>query len=269
MKMEEFGPNDVKKYKDDEDFSAADIDALYNLTDDTLWETSSEAFRPGDHVWMWCEAAGGVRYQHHGIVLYANNYDDKSQKQLQLKIADFTAPDNGTFAIPNSVASESAINSRHRLPHWHGVRVTTYESASEWHKEEYVGDNCADDNMVVLQRVKFLLSNPHLIPKYDLLESNCETVAVWCKTGCFRTFQVQGLVDGGKRNSATVAASSILASSLLGPLALPAIAGAALSFSALLLKENSNESMWRERTKILNDEFQKWQEGQEQGCTIL
>jgi hypothetical protein len=161
------------------------------------------------------------------------------------------------------------VNSHHRLPYWHGVRVTTYDNVSEWQKEEYTADSCADEDVVVVQRVKFLLSNPHLIPKYDLLESNCETVAVWCKTGCFRTFQVAGLVDGGKRNSATLAASSVLASSLMGPLALPAIAGAALSFSALLLKENSNESMWKERTRILNDEFQRWQEGKKQVCIIL
>jgi len=257
---------------DNDDFSCEDIDALYDLNDDTLSTTTTcpKSFHPGDHVWMRCEAAGGVRYQHHGIVLYANNNaDQKHQKQL-LKIADFTAPDNGTFAIPDSIASGSVLNSHHRLPHWHGVRITTYDLLeSEWHKEEYPGHNCADDDAIVLQRVKFLLSNPHLIPKYDLLESNCETVAVWCKTGTFRTFQVAGLVDGGKRNSATVAASSVLASSLLGPLALPAIACAALSYSALLMKENSNESMWRERTKILNDEFQRWQEGQEQVCVIL
>jgi hypothetical protein len=247
---------------DDEDISSEDIDVLYNLIDSS--STDPKSFHPGDHVWMWCEAAGGVRYQHHGIVLYA----DAGQKQI-LKIADFTAPDSGTFAIPDSIASGSTVNSHHRLPYWHGVRVTTYDNVSEWQKEEYTADSCADEDVVVVQRVKFLLSNPHLIPKYDLLESNCETVAVWCKTGCFRTFQVAGLVDGGKRNSATLAASSVLASSLMGPLALPAIAGAALSFSALLLKENSNESMWKERTRILNDEFQRWQEGKKQVCIIL
>ena len=78
-----------------------------------------------------------------------------------------------------------------------------------------------------------------------------------------------GLLDGGKRNSVSVAASSVLASSFLGPLALPAIAGAALSFSALLLKENINESMWKERTRILNDEFRRWQERQNKVCIIL
>ena len=253
---------------DDDDFSSEDIDVLYNLIDDdTLLSSSTTApdessFHPGDHVYMWCAAAGGVRYQHHGIVLYL-------YKQEVLKIADFTAPDSGTFAIPDSIAS--GYSHHHRLPHWHGVRVTTYDNISEWQKEEYnTEDRCADkDPNLVLQRVKFLLSNPHLIPKYDLLESNCETVAVWCKTGCFRTFQVAGLLDGGKRNSVSVAASSVLASSFLGPLALPAIAGAALSFSALLLKENINESMWKERTRILNDEFRRWQERQNKVCIIL
>ena len=211
----------------------------------------SSSFRPADNIWMWCEAAGGVRYQHHGIVLCA--------KGSHLKIADFTAPDSGTFALPGSVASGST------LPHWHGVRVTTVDNVMEWKKEIHV-DRDVDEDNVVLQRVKFLMRNPHLIPEYDLLESNCETVAVWCKTGSFRTFQIAGLLDRGrgKRNdSATIAASSILASSVLGPLAIPAVIGAAVSFSALMIKELDNENKWNERTRILNEEFKKWEESQE------
>ncbi|KAL7455210.1 hypothetical protein ACHAWC_006777 [Mediolabrus comicus] len=250
--------------------------------------TMSPSFHPGDHVWMWCEAAGGVRYQHHGIVLYAGNTTTSNSKQQQqqqmLKIADFTAPDSGTFALPDSIASGSTFNSNHRLPHWHGVRVTTYYNVSEWQKEEYAtreeeDDNnnnnstslfCQDEDAIVLQRVKFLLSNPHLIPQYDLLVSNCETVAVWCKTGNFHTHQVSGFVNGGKRNSVTVAASSVLASSILGPLAIPAVVGAAISFSTFVIKEQSNVNVWRERTKILNEEFERWQERQEQqACMIL
>jgi len=292
------GNNGPANNNDDHDFSSEDtdidIDGLYNLIDHDdeasssptktkTKRTNSESFHPGDHVWMWCEAAGGVRYQHHGIILYV--YENTGPHidvnihvpaSVQLKIADFTAPDSGTFALPDSITSSSASShSHHRrrsLPHWHGVRVATYDNVSEWHKftEQYEDkDDAQVEVRVVLQRVKFLLSNPHLIPKYDLLQSNCETVAVWCKTGKFRTFQVTGLVHGGKRNSATVAASSVIASSLLGPFALPAIAGAALSFSALTLKENSHERMWKERTRILNDEFERWQEGQDSGCIIM
>eukprot|EP00957_Ditylum_brightwellii_P096756 7369221-Ditylum_brightwellii.AAC.1 len=65
-----------------------------------------------------------------------------------------------------------------------------------------------------------------------------------------------------------MASSSVLASGLLGPIAIPAAVGGALSFLALWIKEKNNESMWKERTKILNDELQKWQEGQKR-CAIL
>ena len=275
---------------DDENSTTSSSPSTTTATDADEATMSAPSFHPGDHVWMWCEAAGGVRYQHHGIVLYAGNTTTSNSKQQQqqqmLKIADFTAPDSGTFALPDSIASTgSTFNSNHRLPHWHGVRVTTYYNVSEWQKEGYAtrkedddddknNNNsnlfCQDEDVVVLQRVKFLLSNPHLIPQYDLLVSNCETVAVWCKTGQFHTHQVSSFVNGGKRNSVTVAASSVLASSILGPLALPAVVGAAISFSTFVIKEQSNENMWKERTKILNEEFQMWQERQEQqACMIL
>ena len=219
--------------------------ALYNLTDENL---DAPNFKPGDQVYMWCEATG-IRYQHHGIVLYAS--------ANQLKIADFTAPNSGTFALPDSVTSGFRGS---RGSNWHGVRITTYDNVEKWEKEVYTED--ADDVALVLQRVKFLLSNPHLIPEYELLVSNCETVAVWCKTGSFRTHQIAGLVDGGKRNSATMAASSVLASGLLGPLAIPVAVGAAVSFSAFALKERSHENVWKERTEILNMEFDKWRRRQ-------
>ncbi|KAL7505974.1 hypothetical protein ACHAXN_003338 [Cyclotella atomus] len=228
---------------------------IYNLTcEQDAADQCIKKFHPGDHVYMWCEATG-IRYQHHGIVLYASD--------TQLKIADFTAPDSGTFALPDSIASGQQYGS-YRLPQWHGVRITTYNNLEEWEKEEYREEK---DVSLVLQRVQFLLSNPHLIPEYELLVSNCETVARWCKTGSFRTHQIAGLVDGGKRNSATMAASSVLASSILGPLATPVIVGSAISFSALALKERSHENTWRERTKILNIEFDKWRRGQE-GCIV-
>ena len=173
---------------------------------------------------MWCEAVG-FRYQHHGIVMNVENNEgatNSTKKSVTLKIADFTAPENETFALPTSSASnvtntqENALARRmksrkRKLPHWHGIRVTSCDG-SEWHREEYPeqitqqqeGQYQSSDEIgeLVLQRVYFLMQRPDLIPPYELLESNCETVAVWCKTGEFRTHQVTGLLGGGKRNSA-------------------------------------------------------------------
>jgi len=47
-----------------------------------------------------------------------------------------------------------------------------------------------DEAPLVLQRVLFLLAHPEIVPDYDLLESNCECVAVWCKTGTWATLQI-------------------------------------------------------------------------------
>jgi len=81
-----------------------------------------------------------------------------------LTIADFTAPDSGTFAIPDSIASGS-LNSHHRSPHWHGVRVTTYDNVSVWQNEEYTASNSfPDEDVVVIQGVKFYCQTRILSP---------------------------------------------------------------------------------------------------------
>ncbi|KAL9186195.1 hypothetical protein ACHAXT_005433 [Thalassiosira profunda] len=211
-------------------------------------------FRPGDHVWMQCEAIGGIGYQHHGIVVRA--------KSNRLYIADFSAPNQSTIALPTSITSNA--QSGGRMLDWHGVRIATFDAA-EWHKEQYADDEVQDDNELVLKRVTFLLQNPYLIPPYELLESNCETVAVWCKTGQFRTHQIAGLIGGGIRNSAVATGLLAASSVVLGPI--PAVVGAGVSLT-MSLKQSGNENKWRERTEILNEEFEKWQKAQEWGCCI-
>ena len=227
---------------------------------------SSRDFRPGDHVWMHCEAIGGVRYQHHGIVV-------KVLADGRLSIADFTAPNESTIALPTSSPSTSQ-GTGGRMLDWHGVRIVPYDAA-EWHKERYTYEDDdeapppaaadADANDHALQRVTFLLQNPHLLPKYELLESNCETVAVWCRTGQFRTHQVAGLMGGGIRNSAVATGVAAAASVVLGPL--PAVVGAGV-VASMSLKQSGNESKWRERTEILNEEFDKWRKARESRCVV-
>ncbi|KAL7530502.1 hypothetical protein ACHAWF_003403 [Thalassiosira exigua] len=225
-----------------------------------LRDGETRRLRPGDHVSMRCEAIGGIPYRHHGIVV-------KVVDEERLYIADFTAPNQSTLALPTSVTSNSSHRGSGRaVPDWHGVRVSAYD-ASEWRREKCDDDReeAPDDDEVVLRRVTFLLKNPHLLPEYELLESNCETVAVWCKTGRFRTHQVSGLVGGGIRNGAAATGLAVAAAVFLGPI--PAVVGAGWT-AALALKRSDSEHRWRERTEVLNEEFEKWSRAQDSGCAV-
>jgi hypothetical protein len=78
--------------------------------------------------------------------------------------------------------------------------------AKEWNSVEYGASDSEIQNFgagtctaaadyptdVVCARTKFLLSHPDILSKYDILCTNCECVAVWCKTGKFATLQVCG-----------------------------------------------------------------------------
>ena len=95
---------------------------------------------------MKCLTVANYEYEHHGIVVrVGTNY---------LRVADF----------PTSITSTSDNIPNAPTLNWHGVRVTTYENVEEWHKQEY-DDADADTHETVLQRVKFLVQNPHLVPE--------------------------------------------------------------------------------------------------------
>lgn len=245
-------------------------------------------YRPGDHVYMWCESFGGIRYQHHGIVVGVSSCGRK------IDVADFTAPDETTSALPSSSASNVASVSRSSTSSAvddgtdesdegimtassHGIRVVTCE-AEEWHKEDYSDDQESDPS-VVLERVNFLIQRPDLIPKYELLESNCECVAVWCKTGRFQTHQVARLFSNGRRNGALAAATGTAVAATV-PVAVPAAGvwgwfGATTTVSLLSVApwipaigvagvgvwsflSHMHHRNWNDRTRILNDAFETY-----------
>ena len=47
----------------------------------------------------------------------------------------------------------------------------------------------SDPPGLVRSRVQFLLDHPQHLPRYNVIHSNCECVAVWCTTGYFTTVQ--------------------------------------------------------------------------------
>jgi hypothetical protein len=158
-------------------------------------QEDTSPFAVGDHVYMWCTILVVGRYQHHGIVIYVDD-DDKDV----FTVAEFTqivAP--GEFSSASSSLSSSG-NSEDRETTGRMRTVGGRIEGSKWQKVEYESsrENSLDTNTaisrsdpadMVLRRVVFLLENEDLIPPYHVLRSNCECVAVWCKTGRWATLQ--------------------------------------------------------------------------------
>ncbi|GAX09226.1 hypothetical protein FisN_17Lh311 [Fistulifera solaris] len=251
----------------------------------------AKTFVPGDHIYMHCKA-GVLDYQHHGILL---DIRKAPQDGIILKIADFTNNSN-TIALPTSLTSSSlsqlSLPKEHDAVEIRGLRVSEFDS-EEWHVVEYGAptDLCqasppgtrtsafCDCRRVVLARVDFLVRNPHVLPDYELLEANCECVAVWCKTGVWATTQVASvLLDAAVKKAGVALAATGIAAAL--PLTIPAegllgVAGLttqvsllaaapwipvvgilAVGATALLLQSSNNK--WRDRTDFLNQRFREY-----------
>ena len=204
-------------------------------------------FQPGDHVYQWCSLLGiPAVFAHHGIVLDVL-FNEKTQK-WSLLIVDFdnwhddvderglstSSPFSSSLSSQDStmdrsciLRSFSSINStRREVWDFDGdkghLRVHTSDP-HEWRKVSYgvgfwkqsfsrggtVTKAKSDPTDMVLARVRFLLDHPHLLPPYDVIQSNCECAATWCKTGTWTTIQAEnflhGVVAGHLKSTATVA----------------------------------------------------------------
>lgn len=275
---------------------------------------SAKAFVPGDHIYMHCKA-GVMDYQHHGILLEVRQ---TSNEGYILKIADFTNNSN-TIALPASLnnSSLSQLSQPSDVKELNpveikGLRVSEFAS-EEWHVVQYGAPTelCkiappgtrtsafCDCRRLVLARVDFLVMNPHVLPDYELLEANCECVAVWCKTGVWATTQVASvLLDAAVKKAGVAIAATGIAAAL--PITIPAegllgVAGFTTQVSlltvapwiplvgvlvvgatALLLQSSNNK--WRDRTIFLNQRYQeytaavliqRWWRGRKRGSSCV
>ena len=135
-------------------------------------EATGEApFSRGDHV----ERRAGVVH-HHAIVLRCWwCMDDDAWK---IRTADFWG------------------NARTMTESWRceGCMGTDISCASQWRKVWYTSGQPSIKKKVlaseeVCLRATFLLQHPENLPSYHLFVSNCECVAVWCKTGVWQSIQ--------------------------------------------------------------------------------
>ena len=183
-------------------------------------------FAIGDHVYMWCTILAVGRHQHHGIVIDIDDDNDV------FTVADFTkivAP--GEFSSASSSLSSSSDSEDREAT----GRMRTLDyiiEGDKWQKVEYESsrENNLDTNTasrsdpaaMVLRRVEFLLQNEDLIPPYHVFKSNCECVAVWCKTGRWATLQgstIMFLMAAGQGKSAVGLGVYVAAQTVTVPMA--------------------------------------------------
>ena len=159
-------------------------------------------FEVGDHIYVSLEKIHMI--QHHAIVLEVDN--------KRVTIADFTHVNEDTKALNfiskvsgTSTGSSVLKNDETQNPaKIISRRYLTREEARSWKKVKYGANflqRCASffpgtataahsvHPTLVVSRAKFIVSNVDLIPSYHVFKSNCECMAVWCKTGRWMTIQ--------------------------------------------------------------------------------
>jgi hypothetical protein len=257
---------------------------------------SLKGFSVGDHVYTWCSLLGVSRaYQHHGIVIQVTNH--------YVKIIDFYPifdMDDDDEANVESGANKTSISKgvggsltssgRHFST---STVVLDHETANkEWKRVEYNvawterllrrSGTCSpvipDTVGFVLSRIDFLKENSHVLPRYDELQSNCECVAVWCKTGRYCSLQGTALLGGlakGSIKATAIAGAGVSTATIsvpcagvwgwLGytttvplvtavPILIPAIiVGGVAAFVPPILVLQRCKKEWNDVTELLND----------------
>lgn len=126
--------------------------------------------QPGDHVQR--PMPGGSR--HHAIVTGIEF--EPVESAWTMKFVDIY---NGDTSV-----SEEIVDDQHSP----FIYIKKEWSVSRWEKVEYAEEEMID---VTLQRVAFLLHYATTLnTRYNLVLSNCEHVATWCKTGHWLSRQV-------------------------------------------------------------------------------
>lgn len=254
--------------------------------------TTRECFQVGDHVYTWCSLLALPRaYQHHGIVVHVSTKCVKIIDFYPLFVNGDEQNEKGKTACSSAIAASGSDHSNGRQFNMSKVILDPATARKEWKRVDYnvawterfirrsgTCSSVVPDNVgFVLSRIEFLQENAHVVPRYDELMSNCECVAVWCKTGTFCSLQGSALLGGVANSSLKATAVSGLAVSAtsvtvpcagvwgwLGftstiplttaaPLLMPAIVagGVASTIPPLVIMQRCKQE-WKNITKHLN-----------------
>ena len=233
-------------------------------------DTDEEAvtFEAGDHITLPCNAVLGIPYDHHAIVLSASK---STGNEWTLCVADFdnfaggSSRDGPSSSNSNSDDGEALVSitddmlsqDNKKQKQEHGLRVLCINNANKWHKIHYSESAQTDKVQIVRRRVEFLLKHPQYIPSYCLVKSNCECVAVWCKTGKWTTLQAEKWL--GTTNFTSRIAIAGLSIASLSAVAIPfgglILAGSVATEVISGIMGDRAKRTWEEQTKTLNEAF--------------
>ena len=203
-----------------------------------------------------------------------NNADRKETEDSfagDVVLSSNDAKEDDYFDPTKKDSTNNPTKKRRKKVH-HGLRVLCV-TCDGWRKVHYNNNNNNNNNedaavtnnspTIVRRRVEFLLTHPNIIPPYSLIESNCECVAVWCKTGKWTTLQFANIVGVTNMTARFTVAGLSLAMAAETVLAAVLVPGAPLLLGAGVVTEvvtgvwgDHARRGWEERTKLLNVEFE-------------
>jgi hypothetical protein len=191
-------------------------------------------FSPGDHVYQWCRIAGIPAYHHHGIVMQVDY--DSHEEEWMLHISDFSntslhdeSQQQRSSSWMDSKSCIGSNNNNDRQGNWRSYAspakkwnkviydATLWQNATHLSPGTCTRSSC-DPPQLVQARVRFLqLHSASLIENkpYHWLHNNCESAAVWCKTGSWSTLQALSFlttsVVGHAKSTALLASAAATA----------------------------------------------------------
>jgi len=239
-------------------------------------------FVEGDHIYRCINGSVPlIGLKHHAIVVDSYRLVGNRGNRWLLLIAHFNADPEGfrgpcgsSNSLPSSFGSSGSIfasTSKTSVTQT-GVFYEELCLSDDWHKFEYDDSfweqvtstgafgvsissertslpvDVCDPVDLVIQRANFLLDHPEELPDYQLLNSNCECVAVWCKTGLWVSLQAAEYLSSTSRLGML---NVVL--SLAGPEAMIPIVGAMAGINALQILNTVQN--WRKHTTALNEAF--------------
>lgn len=181
--------------------------------------SKEEDLQVGDHVYQWCSWKGVPNaFQHHAIIMNVRHYKRKKgdttktqehNEIVMLTILDFSELKRDADDRPKNARTVQTQFKELSDFDVEGI-LRIYPNTDKWHKVVYQAprQDCTvqqepagtcthvtpDEVELVLARANFLLRYPDILPDYNVLNANCECVAVWCKTGKWLTLQGSSLL---------------------------------------------------------------------------